>query len=264
VLSHLQTLGFPVPQPLLLEEDRRLLGGPVLLLRWVSGQTLLDFLRQRFIRIVSVPGILAELHAALHALPATNFPRPGDSFLDRRLDELSTMIHAHDLKGLTAGLNWLRCHIVTTSDRPSILHLDFHPVNIVVDDGHPQAVLDWSEADVGDRHADVAMTLVLMLTAPVSLTTWSERLLARPTRWCMVRRYRRAYQRKFQLDSARLRYYMAWAALRRLAICGMWRHSGPWTNGFKTTSLRFASPRHEHALRRCFQSATGLTLPAID
>jgi aminoglycoside phosphotransferase (APT) family kinase protein len=264
VLSHFQTLGFPVPQPVLLEEDCHLLGGPVLLLRWVGGDTLLDFLRRRFTRIVSVPAQLAELHAALHALPAVDFPVPDGPFLDRRLDELAGMVRAHDLEGLTSGLNWLRSHRPTAEGAPSILHLDFHPVNIVVSDGEPQAVLDWSEADVGDRHADIAMTLVLIATAPISLSTFSERLLARPARWCMARRYRRTYHRQFPLDAARLRYYTAWAALRRLAVCGMWRRSGPRTNGFKATSLRFAGPCHERALRRCFRCATGLSLPALE
>lgn len=263
VMSHLQKLGFPAPEPLLLDEHCNLLGGPFLLLRWVGGQTLLDCLRQRFTRIVRVPVQLAELHARLHALPVADFPGPHGSFLDRRLDEIASMLRTHELNALTTGLDWLRRHRPNREDATSILHLDFHPVNIVMDDGQPQAVLDWSEADVGDRHADVAMTLVLIATAPVSLSTFGERLLARPARRLMAWLYQRTYQRHFALDANRLRYYMAWAALRRLAICGMWRHSGPSSNGFKATSLRYASANHERSLRRCFREATGFNLPTL-
>src|SRR5262249_25044866 len=69
-----------------------------------------------------------------------------------------------------AGLDWLCDNRPAASDSPSILHLDFHPVNIVVPRDRSPAVLDWSLVDVGDRHADVASTVILLRTAPVEVT----------------------------------------------------------------------------------------------
>jgi aminoglycoside phosphotransferase (APT) family kinase protein len=262
IMRSLHERGYPVPCPLLLKEDYQPFGGPFLILPWVPGITLLEWLRHGFWRILNTADQLAGLHQALHALPlAGPFASPA-SFVERRLDELDWMIGDYDLAELTAGYAWLRERRPPPPARPSILHFDFHPVNVIVHDGRPQAVLDWSEADAGDPHADVAMTLVLLRTAPVAPETLHERLLARPARWWLARRYLRTYRRSSSLNPDVLRYYLAWASLRRLAVCGVWRRVGPWIHGFKASALRHATPSHEAALSRVFRHATGIDLSA--
>jgi aminoglycoside phosphotransferase (APT) family kinase protein len=260
VMRALHALDYPVPCPLLLEEDCRFLGGPFLILPWLGGITLLEWLRRGFWRILNVAGQLARLHLALHDLPLTGPLAPAESFVERRLDEIAAMIDEYELPELAEGLEWLRRHRPAAALRPSILHLDFHPANVVVAEGHPQTVVDWSEADAGDRHADVAMTLVLMRTAPVLGETMLERLLGRPARWWLARRYLRVYRQSLPLDPGVLCYYVGWAALRRLAVCGVWRRAGPWVHGFKSSAAQYANPGHEAALRRAFQHATGIRL----
>ena len=87
-------------------------------------------------------------------------------------------------------------------------------------------MLDWSEADVGDPHADLAMTTLLLRYAPVEGLGPHERLMAPLTRWFLARRYRIVYRRCGPIDRDRLRYYLAWACLRRLATYGMWLRAG--------------------------------------
>jgi aminoglycoside phosphotransferase (APT) family kinase protein len=262
VMRAVHAFGYPVPPPLLLDEDCRLLGGPFLVVPWVGGITLLEWLRRGSWRILSAAGKLARLHVALHDLPLAGPLPPAESFVERRLGEIERMIADYELVELAEGFDWLWRHRPAAAARPSILHLDFHPANVVVEHGHPQAVVDWSEADAGDRHADVAMTLVLLRTAPVSGETGVERLMGRPARWWLARRYLRVYRRAADLDPDRLRYYVAWAALRRLAVCGVWRCAGPWVHGFKTSAVQYANPSHEAALRRVVRLATGIGLPA--
>src|SRR5262249_61698497 len=96
----------------------------------------------------------------LQPLPAEGFAPPPGPFLDRRLAELELMIQQHGLEGLSVGLDWLCDNRPAASDSPSILHLDFHPVNIVVPRDRSPAVLDWSFVDVGDPHADAASTVL--------------------------------------------------------------------------------------------------------
>jgi aminoglycoside phosphotransferase (APT) family kinase protein len=244
----------------LLEEDCRFFGGPFIILPWLSGVTLLDRLKQCFTRILGVSDQLARLHLALHNLPPAGFPAPAAPFLDRQLDELSAMIHAYELAGLKPGLTWLQAHRPRKASLPSILHLDFHPVNLMMEGDRPAGVLDWGESDLGDRHADIGMTLVLLRSAPADVSTRSERLLARPARWWMARRYLRAYARHFPLDRTVLLYYVAWAALRRLTVCGMWLREGPQVNGFKRSSLQYANRPHMQGLQDCFRQATGVTV----
>src|SRR5262249_50744593 len=146
------------------------------------------------------------------------------------------------------GMNWLEEHRPSTTISPCILHLDFHPNNLIVGDASELAVLDWSHADIGDRHADVATTLLLMEAVPVALTTAWEKLLSRPARWILKRRYLRIYRRHFALDCDVLRYYSAWAALYRLCMYGMWQRAGPQVNGYKPTSLKYLTTGHLEAL----------------
>ena len=171
------------------------------------------------------------------------------------------MIHDYGLSGLKAGLAWLHAHCPQQTSPPSILHLDFHPVNLMMDADQSTGVLDWGESDLGDRHADIGMTLVLLRSAPVEVSTPSERLLARPARWWMARRYLRTYARHFPVDRTVLRYYVAWAALRRLAVCGLWLRVGPQVTGFKRSSLQHASRAHLQGLQGCFRQATGVPVP---
>src|SRR5262249_1748126 len=215
-------------------------------------------LRQRFRLFLWVGEVLAESHLQLHALPSEDFPSKCGPFLDRRLDKLRTVIREHDLQGLESGMVWLLAHRPPPADCPRILHLDFHPVNLVVHDEQVAAVVDWSEADVGDVHADVAPTLVLLESAPVTTRTFAQGLLAPPARWILRRRYLVTYRRHSPLNPTLLRYYIALASLRRLAVFGAWLHDGPETTGFKASSIEYVTSHQTRALQRCFQRASGV------
>jgi aminoglycoside phosphotransferase (APT) family kinase protein len=262
VQRHLRELGYPVAEPLLLEERDHYFGGPFLIMEWIPGTNLLEHLRRHFHHVLRVAGLLAEMHQRLHMQPAAQFPSPPGPFLDRRLEELKTLIRTYGLDGLEPGLSWLRFNRPSAPRSASILHLDFHPVNLMVHEGKVAAVLDWGEADVGDRHADVAMSLVLLRSAPVEVHTLGEWVLSPAARWAVTRRYFRRYNGAWPLDPARLRYYLAWASLRRLAICGAWRTAGPQATGYKGCCLRYLETGHLEALQRCFEQATGLEVRA--
>jgi thiamine kinase-like enzyme len=45
-----------------------------------------------------------------------------------------------------------------------LLHLDFHPENVILAPGGP-VVIDWDNAAVGDPRADLAMTWIIMATS---------------------------------------------------------------------------------------------------
>jgi aminoglycoside phosphotransferase (APT) family kinase protein len=143
---------------------------------------------------------------------------------------------------------------------PSIVHLDFHPLNLMAQAGRCQGVLDWGDSDVGDRHADVAVTLVLIRSVVVAMASAWQRLAAWPGRGFLYRRYRRAYARLLPLDESRLSYYMAWAALRRLCRYGLWLRHGPQATGGKPASLRYLTSDRIDVLCRCFWRQTGVAV----
>jgi aminoglycoside phosphotransferase (APT) family kinase protein len=258
VQRHLHQRGQAVPEPLLIEEDCGLFGGPFMLIEHIPGQTLLAGLRHDWTCVLSVARQLAELHLRLHRLPVGGFPAPPGPFLDRRLRELEALADKHGLDGLRRGLNWLHAHRPAAQGPAAIVHLDFHLVNIMDPEGRAPVVLDWSEADIADPHADVATTILLIHSAPLEKAALAERLIAPLTRWVLIHRYLRVYRLHFPLDLRTLRYYLAWAALRRLAVYGMWLHAGPQANGCKPSSIRHVESRHVGILRECFGHWTGV------
>jgi aminoglycoside phosphotransferase (APT) family kinase protein len=256
--GHAYRNGYPVPEPLLLEEDSGHLGGPFLVMEQVPGETLLERLRGNWTRVLEVAARLARAHDRLHALPLDGLAKGDGPFLARQLDALHRMVRTHDLDGLTAGLRWLEDHRPPDPDSPCLLHLDFHPVNLIAPDDGECAVLDWSEADVGDRHADLAMTTLLLRYAPVEGLSPHERLVAPLTRWFLARRYRIESRRIAPIDRERLRYYLAWACLRRLATYGMWLRAGPLCNGSKPGALGRVTAGHVRELSECFAQLSGI------
>ena len=55
--------------------------------------------------------------------------------------------------------------ISRTSD--ALLHLDYHPLNVMTANGALTCVLDWANATVGDPRADFARTVSLLRLAPL-------------------------------------------------------------------------------------------------
>jgi aminoglycoside phosphotransferase (APT) family kinase protein len=263
VQSYMCQLGYPVAEPLLCEPHGDPFGGPFMIMKQLPGQTLLDAMLRRPWRIVNGPTRMADLHAHLHVLPGGDFPADRGPFLERHLEELERGIDEYELNGLRPGLGWLIKHRPPRARTASILHLDFHPVNIIFDQSACQGVLDWGESDVGDRHADVAATLVLIRSAPVEVGSRWQHSLVVPGRWLLRRRYLKAYHRRLPLENDRLAYYVAWASLRRLCRYGMWLHAGPWVTGGKPSSVRYLSASRVDILRRCFYEQTGINLTGI-
>jgi aminoglycoside phosphotransferase (APT) family kinase protein len=49
---------------------------------------------------------------------------------------------------------------------PKLLHLDYHPLNVLTDGTRITAVLDWANARAGDTRADVARTYTILMVEP--------------------------------------------------------------------------------------------------
>jgi aminoglycoside phosphotransferase (APT) family kinase protein len=200
---------------------------------------------------------MGRLHARLHDLPAEALPLAAGPFLPRRLDELRSLIREYDLAGLRPGLDWLSRHRPPPARQTSILHLDWHPMNLVRGAGGGLTVLDWTEADVGDPHADVATTLMIIECLPHPARGLWGRAAVPVGRWLTRRGYLAAYRRERPLDARRLTYFRAWAALRRLAVYGRWLCAGPASTGCKPSSVHNLRPAHRRDLCRYFERFTG-------
>jgi aminoglycoside phosphotransferase (APT) family kinase protein len=173
---------------------------------------------------------------------------------------MAAAIDGYGLRDLRPGFDWLYKHRPASPTDPSILHLDFHPLNLVLDRNRSLVVLDWSEAELGDRHADLGTSLMLMECLPPIKVTRLQRLSILAGRPIFLSRYLRAYRRSLPLDENLLAYYRPWAAFRRLCNYGLWLKDGPEASGTKAYALQCVTAKHRRTLERYFWKWTGVRI----
>jgi aminoglycoside phosphotransferase (APT) family kinase protein len=100
---------------------------------------------------------------------------------------------------------------------PAICHGDFHAANVLVDHGE-LAVIDWTDAGIGDRHGDIARTVWVFGFAAAAAPHRSQRLVLRTLAPALSRAYLSAYRRELPVDAARLRL---WAPVHLLHAWAM-------------------------------------------
>lgn len=78
------------------------------------------------------------------------------------------------LAGLAAPAH-LRNAPGTPCEQRSLLHLDLHPYNVLVDDdGEPTGVIDWANAAAGDPSLDAARTWSILTLDPAAIRLQAE------------------------------------------------------------------------------------------
>ena len=89
-------------------------------------------------------------------------------------------------------------------------------------------VIDWVNADHGDRHLDVATTSAILSTTAMDHPRWMrDNALGNSLRALFNSLYLPLYHVMAPLEFERLRYCQAVAALLRLSMLGMMRARGP-------------------------------------
>jgi aminoglycoside phosphotransferase (APT) family kinase protein len=263
VERHLAGLGYPVPGHLFLEEKCAFFGGPFLVSPHVEGPTLIAKGVREPWMVTVLAQRMARMQLRLHRLPVEVFARRGDDFLSESLAWMRRVVTHCKLDELRPGLEWLCTHRPPVPRRPSILHLDFHPLNLLDDGAGGFVVIDWTEAAVGDRHADVAQTMMTLECMSEDHPSWYERFWVAAGRWLFNFWYLRAYSSQSPLDKVRLSYYRALAALRRLCLYGHWLRVGPTMDGRKPGSIRHLNADHFHIIERYFRKWSGVAVALV-
>jgi aminoglycoside phosphotransferase (APT) family kinase protein len=173
------------------------------------------------------------------------------------------MIRDFGLNGLALGWKWLAAHLPPAPAKTSILHLDYHPMNMLCGWFPALSVIDWTEADVGDLHADVATTLMLIACCSAGEPNAWERLTLPIARTFVSRWYLRSYRKRIHLDAKILAYYQALAALKRLCGYGRWLEASPLSTGCKPASLRYLNASHVQGLQAYFRRFAGVSVSLL-
>ncbi|MBV9598109.1 MAG: phosphotransferase [Chloroflexi bacterium] len=126
---------------------------PALLMAWCAGEPVLDAVRAHPWRVWTLGVAMGQLHARIHSAPVPETLR-------QRLPDWITRAGEAELA--------LRQRLSGANRSPGVLlHLDYHPLNVMAADGDLTGVLDWANASVGDPRADIARTVSLLRLAPL-------------------------------------------------------------------------------------------------
>lgn len=142
--------GLPAPRP---EAAGEYQGMPVMVQTWCPGTPMLSLLEKRPWQVWKLGRLFGQAQARMHAIP----PPPEfvatapDDWLVRVASGYDDVVeHARSLRPSTG----------------SLIHLDYHPLNLIVDRGRITGVIDWAYSAAGDPRADLALTVAVLMAAP--------------------------------------------------------------------------------------------------
>jgi Ser/Thr protein kinase RdoA (MazF antagonist) len=141
IMEYVRARGYPVPAVNEVSDD-----GLRLVMQRIDGLNMLDTLTKRPWAVRHYGRLLADLHHALHQLPAPP---------------------------------WLLPSVVGDGD--GIVHLDLHPLNVIMGAAGP-VVIDWTNGRRGDPATDIALTWVLLESGSVPTNRWIAPVLGRARR----------------------------------------------------------------------------------
>ena len=153
--------GYAAPRVLAVLEPDQGLGLPTQIMERAPGTTMLDAVGAKPWRALRLVDQLAGLALSLHALPTDGWPEgtvSGASLVDQRLGLPRRVTAELDRPELADALRRAEGLSDDAMSGPQVVcHGDFHPLNVVVD-GDRASVIDWTDAGLGPREADVART----------------------------------------------------------------------------------------------------------
>jgi aminoglycoside phosphotransferase (APT) family kinase protein len=198
---------------------------PTQVMERAPGTTMLDAFTAKPWRAYRLVDQLAGLALRLHALPTDGFPPDPATLVDHRLHLPREALAKLDRPDLSAALRRVEELSAAAMDGLHVVcHGDFHPLNVMVD-GHRASVIDWTDAGLGPREADVARTGLLFHVAAIAASSAVERAALKLAGPRLSRRYLRTYEAGAPLDPERLRIWEAFHAVHGWAQVEM-LHAG--------------------------------------
>ena len=264
VQNSIAHLGFPAPRVIHTCTDPEIIGAPFVIMERLPGRIMLDFFFRPSISWPRLPRLLAEAHARLHSLD----PRPLELAarelsmpveLLKRIDqeEMAFRIERGALEGLRNGIRWLVDHQPPKPRSPTVCHGDFHPLNILINEGEVSGVIDWTYVRIGDPAYDVGATIAIFSQGPVDLPAFAQPVIGLFRRWIMARYYK-AYQRIQTIDTSAVRYHEALRCMGFLIEAGEHRQAALGVIPKPEKPTAFAALRTVRGIVTRFREITGV------
>jgi aminoglycoside phosphotransferase (APT) family kinase protein len=243
VHNTLAGMGYPVPRVVAMESDVTVLGGPFMIMTRLAGRPLGQEIGSiggdssyivQVRHLVSLPAVLGgikdtwvDAQIRLHELPTetllgaladAGIKRDRITF-DGQLTQLNGAVEECNLAGLRPGMSWLLSHRPQQPLRAAICHGDFHPLNILAEEGRVTGIIDWSNVVIASPEMDVGSALANISTVPFDVPP-SLSIPLRVLLRLLLRRYYTAYCKRRALDDVAVRYFQIFRAIAQLAAVG--------------------------------------------
>jgi aminoglycoside phosphotransferase (APT) family kinase protein len=276
-IDRLASAGYCVPQPWAFEPSHEPLGAPFLIMQRLAGGPLfaVKSFPQAFktfsLAFFSFVRAQARLHKfnpdspGLRDIPHACAPgaaAPGAPLLDRVLALIAERVEQGPLPGLRQALARVteRAHSFRAAP-PALVHMDYHPLNVMVERVRVTGVIDWVNTDVGDRHLDAAMTAVILSSSALERPRWMrDNLIGNSLRASFAGLYVPLYHAMAPMQWQRFRYCQAVAALLRLSMLGMMRARGAEMVGFRPEAIVEVTPAVVRLLSRYATRKSGASV----
>jgi aminoglycoside phosphotransferase (APT) family kinase protein len=171
-LRHLRRAGYPVPEVYTFNAEGSPFGQPFILMEYIDGVQLWSLIskssREQLPQSLT---LFCRLFVQLHALdwrlfsaePAEQIATNPYHFIDQWLARGRAYLQQFaQIQHMQPVFTWLEAHRDQMAcPRPSPVHQDFHPANILVRSDGSAVVIDWTGFAVSDYRLDLAWTLVL-------------------------------------------------------------------------------------------------------
>ena len=208
--------GYPVAQAYFTCTDMSILGGAFFIMDFLPGKPMI------MAPIETIPEVLGKTHAALHSIePEPLIKSLSEQGIDKNTCRLSNRFdwlkdRASKLPWIRDGVDWLIKNRPPEPERLAVCHGDFHPLNILIQDGKITGVLDWSNFLIADPALDIANTIVVTTIPSKHLASTVEQDFSSVDWEMAAELYLDAYRSQRLSDSTHLDYYRVMRSVNAL------------------------------------------------
>jgi aminoglycoside phosphotransferase (APT) family kinase protein len=128
---------------------------------------------------------------------------------------LVAMVEQYSLVALNPAVDWLKRHRPSAALRPAICHGDFHPLNILAQNGKVTGVIDWVNVVIAPAEMDVGSAIANIATVPFQVPQ-ALQLVLRIIIARILRRYQRTYAQRRALDDEAVKYFQVFRCVHQL------------------------------------------------
>lgn len=259
-MKKLHNLKYPVPIVHLLETDESIIGHPFIIMDRIGGGTIDDQIKKNPDSLSYWLDVMCNLFVDLHNkswIPFVSekmrkeFHDP--YFIIRKLfSDYRELLDSTDARILLPLVEWLEGRVeLVPCENPSIVHGDFHIMNVLLDEHENPYVIDWGAARISDARLDVGWSLLLYLA--YGSVEQRDDLLSR-------------YEKALGNPVKNIEYFEVIACLRRLHDIFVSINQGADSYGLRPEAVEMMRSSIQNVInvRDRLKVLTGLVIPRID